>query len=154
MYKRDLNKLCLAQCYREPLAAWHIAFLSGLVKCCQHAGFLCSSQSGFSVDSWEVGLLKEWAHQITDGVEFYMRVMSDLGYEELWVFFLFVFFSQVLFSCCISMCKTSEVPQNSEISLSVTGCLLFLFYFILSDVCKNTVKKKTVRGMCMWGFNQ
>lgn len=78
-----------------------------------------------------------------------MRVMSDLGYEELWGFFLFVFFSQVLFSCCISMYKTSEVPQNSEISLSKSQGVCFFYSTLYFQMSVKILLKKRLSGECV-----
>lgn len=131
LYKFDWNKLWMPQCYRELLAVWHTA--SGFIKCFQHVGFLWPSQSGFSVDCWEAGLLKEWACRIIDGVEIYEYIYTHIffnlsdGQIGLW---------RVLFSCCFffllyfCMYKSSEVPQNSAISLSKPQgvCVFILLY--------------------------
>lgn len=61
--------------------------------------------------------------------------MVRLGYEEFC--FLVVFFS-----CCISVCiKAQRFLKTQQFLYQSHRVSVFLFYFILSDVCKNTVKK-------------
>lgn len=86
------NKWWPPLCYREPLAVLHTAFPSGFVKCCQHVGFLWPSQSGFSVDCWEAGLLKEWAKDNRWSWDLWIFTLIYISWSDCQIGFFFLSF--------------------------------------------------------------